>query len=224
MSVAQQDNDPCWAGPRQAQVRTRPPMLSTAVYADWDAIYTDNVRRLYRLMYSKVGNRPDAEDLTAQIFLAAYGPLRTTASVGEVRAYLLATARTVLAAHWRHTLGHQVTVIDLAQVDLEDYAVPSAPGDAGETAALVAKILDALPERYRAILALRFLRGYTIKQAAAELGVTVANAKVIQHRALRQAAGLKILDGAYGSAGSAGSADSTVSEGTEVRRKKVRPA
>ena len=51
-------------------------------------------------------------------------------------------------------------------------------------------LLAALPDRQRAILTLRFLQGCTIKQAAAELGLSVANAKVLQHRALRRAAGL----------------------------------
>src|SRR6266702_3700262 len=45
-------------------------------YPDWDAIYRDNVVRLYRLMYVKVGNHPDAEDLTTEVFMAALGPLR----------------------------------------------------------------------------------------------------------------------------------------------------
>jgi hypothetical protein len=46
-----------------------------------------------------------AEDLTAEVFLAALRPLRLSASMAEVRAYLRASARTVLAAHWRETLG-----------------------------------------------------------------------------------------------------------------------
>src|ERR1700746_1510065 len=62
-------------------------------YPSWEAIYLDNVERLYRIMYSRVGNRADAEDLTAEVFQAALGPLRTSASVGEVRAYLLAASR-----------------------------------------------------------------------------------------------------------------------------------
>lgn len=167
--------------------------LPGAAYPDWDAIYTDNVGRIYRLMFAKVGNRPDAEDLTSQVFLTAYGPLRATAGVGQVRAYLTATARTVLAEHWRRTLGHQVTEIDVATTDLEDYA-SAAPVDeaasGGPAQARAARILRALPERQRQILVLRFLRGYSIRQAAAELGVSIANAKVLQHRALRAAAGL----------------------------------
>ena len=53
-----------------------------------------------------------------------------------------------------------------------------------------AAILDELPERDRRILSLRFLQAYSIKDAALALGVTVANAKVLQHRALRRAARL----------------------------------
>jgi len=171
----------------------RPVPLPGAAYPDWEAIYADNVTRIYRLMFAKVGNRPDAEDLASQVFLTAYGPLRATASVGQVRAYLTATARTVLAEHWRRTLGHQLTEIDPETTDLEDYAGtgPQQNEAAGDLAQeRTARILQALPERQRQILVLRFLRGYSIRQAATELGVSVANAKVMQHRALRVAAGL----------------------------------
>ncbi|MDT5211280.1 MAG: hypothetical protein QOF67_3695, partial [Mycobacterium sp.] len=41
--------------------------MTGAVYPDWDAIYRDNVTWVYRLMYGKVGNQPDAEDLTAEV-------------------------------------------------------------------------------------------------------------------------------------------------------------
>ena len=54
-------------------------------------MYRDNVDRVYRMMVAKVGNRPDAEDLTAEVFLTALRPLRVSASVGEVRADPLAT-------------------------------------------------------------------------------------------------------------------------------------
>src|SRR3954471_16435813 len=87
-------------------------LVGADAYPGWEAVYRDNAERLYRLMYSRVGNRPDAEDLTAEVFLAAMPRLRPDASVGEVRAYLLATARTALADHWRRTLGRQLTTID----------------------------------------------------------------------------------------------------------------
>src|ERR1700748_787317 len=83
-------------------------------YGDWETVYRDNVDRLYRLMYARVGNRADAEDLTAEVFKTALGPLRLASSKGEVRSYLLVTARTVLASHWRRRLGSPVTSIDPA--------------------------------------------------------------------------------------------------------------
>jgi RNA polymerase sigma-70 factor, ECF subfamily len=178
------------AAPQRQHEAAKIIMLPTAAYSGWDAIYSDNVGRIYGLMYSKVGNRADAEDLTSQVFLDALRPLKTTASAGEVRAYLLATARTVLARHWRRTFGHQITVIDLNEVDLEDFNGSAQTERPGEASDRTTRILSGLPERYRSILTLRFLHGYTIKQAAVELGVSVANAKVLQHRALRQAAGL----------------------------------
>jgi len=151
-------------------------------YADWESVYQDNASWVYRTLFARVGNRADAEDLTAEVFLAALRPLRLTASVGEVRAYLRVTARTVLAAHWRETMGREITSIDeVEQPPDSEEAISTAPQR-------VAKVLDSLPDRYRRILEMRFLHGNSIKESAAELGISVANAKVLQHRALRLAA------------------------------------
>src|ERR1700676_5181035 len=87
-------------------------VVNTDAYADWESVYRDNVGRLYRLMYSRVGNRADAEDLTSEVFRTALRPLRLGSSKGEVRAYLLTIAQTVLASHWRRNLGLSVTSID----------------------------------------------------------------------------------------------------------------
>lgn len=162
-------------------------VVSGEFYPDWEAVYRDNVDRMYRLMYAKVGNRPDAEDLTAEVFLAALRPLRVSASVPEVRAYLLATARTVLAGYWRRTLGREVTTLTDEDV-LE--AVPAHAETPSVAAGLAAAVLEQLPEPYRRILQLRFLDSCSVREAAAALGVSVTYAKVLQHRALRRAAQL----------------------------------
>lgn len=161
-------------------------VVNRDTYTDWESVYLDNVDRVYRIMYAKVGNRADAEDLTSEVFSTALPPLRLAASKGEVRAYLLATSRTVLASHWRNRLGVSITSIDLdtdadALVDPAPPAVTDAPQRAD-------RILRELPDRYRRILELRFLEASSIKEAAAAMSVTVANAKVLQHRALRMAA------------------------------------
>jgi RNA polymerase sigma factor (sigma-70 family) len=156
-------------------------------YTDWESVYRDNVDRLYRLMYARVGNRPDAEDLTSEVFRTALGPLKLASSKGEVRSYLLTTAQTVLASHWRRTLGTSVTSID-PESDMNSLVEPSGPQEPSDAPQRAAKILAALPDRYRRILELRFLEACSIKEAAQAMGVTVSNAKVLQHRALRMAA------------------------------------
>jgi RNA polymerase sigma-70 factor (ECF subfamily) len=157
-------------------------------YTDWESVYRDNVDRLYRLMYARVGNRPDAEDLTSEVFRTALGPLRLASSKGEVRSYLLFTARTVLASHWRRTLGLPVTSID-PETDAASLVEPSGVEEQPSSApSQVDLILTGLPDRYRRILELRFLEACSIKEAANVMGVSVSNAKVLQHRALRMAA------------------------------------
>jgi RNA polymerase sigma factor (sigma-70 family) len=168
-------------------------LVDGETYADWDAAYLDNVGRLYRLMYSKVGNRPDAEDLTAEVFKAALGPMRLSSSKGEVRAYLTATARTALASHWRRRLGLPVTSID-PETDIAALDDTPDPNDGGEARRKAGQILSALPERYRRILELRFLETCSIKEAAHAMDVSVSNAKVLQHRALRMAAQMAELE------------------------------
>jgi len=162
-------------------------VVDADTYTDWESVYRDNVDRLYRLMYARVGNRPDAEDLTAEVFRTALGPLRLASSKGEVRSYLLTTARTVLASHWRRYLGMPVTSID-PDADVAYLAEPSGPDQPSEAPRRVDSILATLPDRYRRILELRFLEACSIKEAAQAMDVSVSNAKVLQHRALRMAA------------------------------------
>jgi RNA polymerase sigma-70 factor (ECF subfamily) len=153
-------------------------------YADWDSVYRDNITWMHRLMFAKVGNRPDAEDLTTEVFLAALRPLRLPASVGEVRAYLLATARTTLARYWTRTLGVQVTTL----AEDPEQELTASEAAAPQVAERVERILAALPDRYRQILRLRFLDACTVAEAAQALGISIANAKVLQYRAVRRAA------------------------------------
>jgi RNA polymerase sigma-70 factor (ECF subfamily) len=156
-------------------------------YPDWDSVYRDNVTWVYRQMYRKVGNQPDAEDLTAEVFMTALRPMRTSATVPEVRKYLQMTSRTVLAAYWKERMGRQITAID------EDFergiAEKVEPEQTGSAAAeTVRGLLARLPDDYRRILELRFLQASSVREAANQMGVSVANAKVLQHRALRMAA------------------------------------
>ena len=148
--------------------------------SDWESVYQEHVAPLYRYVYSRTGNTPDAEDVTSTTFLRALPRLRSDVSAAEIRAYLRTTARTVLADVWRQRHGTVLMEFD----EQRDAATPPER----EHEVDVSPILDGLPSNYRSVLEFRFLRGYSIRETAAAMGVSVANAKVLQLRALRRAA------------------------------------
>jgi RNA polymerase sigma factor (sigma-70 family) len=177
--IARERTIDAYAGRPKSEVH----VVQGAVYTDWETIYVENVVNVYRMIFARVGNRPDAEDLTEDVFLKSLPQLDLPASVGQVRAYLAAAARTVLADHWRRHYGAPVADVEIETLSRPPDLIPSAEG-----AGRAARILALLPERSRQILELRFIRGYSIKEAAGEMGVTAGNAKILQFRALRLAA------------------------------------
>ena len=157
-------------------------------YADWDAVYRDNVVGIYHLAFRRVGNAPDAEDLCEEILLRALPRLRLPAPVHEVRAYLVKTARTTLAEHWRKHYATRESEMNAELIDIGNDAASALPQGGAASTERASRILGLLPDRFRQILELRFLRGYSVAEAAREMGVSNSNAKVLQYRALRKAA------------------------------------
>jgi RNA polymerase sigma-70 factor (ECF subfamily) len=165
-------------------------VIDGQTYEDWEAVYRDNVVGIYHLVFRRVGNAPDAEDLCEETLLRALPRLRLPAPVHEVRAYLVKTARTVLAEHWRRHYASRES-----ELNLDQRATGSQPPEAYEKESSAAterasRILALLPDRFRQVLELRFLRGYSVAEAAREMDVSDSNAKVLQYRALRKAAEL----------------------------------
>jgi RNA polymerase sigma-70 factor (ECF subfamily) len=150
-------------------------------------VFSRFVDPVYRFVYSHVGNREDAEDLTSEVFLKAARQLDSARSEATIAKWLFTVARTVMADHWRRHYRSGATV------PLEDERLGGADSVQGGNTSeansrLAMDVLAMLPERYRAVLELRFLRGYSIQETAAELGISADNAKVLQHRALAKAA------------------------------------
>jgi RNA polymerase sigma-70 factor (ECF subfamily) len=154
---------------------------------DLEQVFARYLDPVYRFLYSRVGNREDAEDLTSEVFLKATRQLDSARAEASVAQWLFTVARTVLADHWRRYYRSGPIL------PLDDQRVGEIPGEvehvdlSDRSAQLVAEVLDALSPRYRAVLELRFLRGYTIEETARELELTAVNVKVIQHRALAKA-------------------------------------
>jgi RNA polymerase sigma-70 factor (ECF subfamily) len=59
----------------------------------------------------------------------------------------------------------------------------------------VQRLLQALPEHYREVLTCRFLLNLSIRETAQRLGLSEANVKVMQFRAVKRASDLETLLG-----------------------------
>ena len=164
-----------------------PRRLALSSTQDLEQVFSRYLDPVYRFLYSRVGNREDAEDLTSEVFLKATRQLDSKRAEASVAQWLFTVARTVLADHWRRYYrgGAPLPLDDERAAEIAEE--PVSVNSSESTTRLVAEVLAALPERYRMVLELRFLRGYSVQETARELGVTPENVKVIQHRALAKA-------------------------------------
>lgn len=151
-------------------------------------LYEQHLNAIYRFIYSKVGNREEAEDLTAQVFLKAVRGLDQTRDAVSSQSWLFQVARTTIADHWRAFYQLPARSLD----DMLDAgwegplqgAPSSKPSSSGER---TQAILARLPQRYREVLTYRFLLSYSVRETAARMGLSEANVKVLQFRALKKA-------------------------------------
>jgi RNA polymerase sigma-70 factor, ECF subfamily len=161
---------------------TRPDAL------DLERVYSEYLDQVYRFLYARVGNREDAEDLTSQVFFKAFRELDVTRAEHSIASWLFTVARTVLADHWRQEYRHG-SLVELNE-NLLGHSDGLDSSDEIEKVQRVDEVFARLPARSRAVLELRFLRGYSLEETARALSITVGNVKVIQHRALARAAEL----------------------------------
>jgi RNA polymerase sigma-70 factor (ECF subfamily) len=161
----------------------RQPLVLEQVYVR----YADPV---YRFLYSRLGNREDAEDLTTEVFLKASRQLDVTRAESSIAAWLFMVAHTVLTDHWRryYRSGAPVPLDDARVLEIpETFAEPDR---SRERIRQVSEVLEQLPDHNRRVLELRFLSGYSIRETAQAMELTEGNVKAMQHRALAKAAQL----------------------------------
>ncbi|MDE3075388.1 MAG: sigma-70 family RNA polymerase sigma factor [Chloroflexota bacterium] len=155
--------------------------------ADFTQVYQEHVGRVYGFVFSQVGNREDAEDLTSQAFLKAYNSLTRFEGRGSLSGWLFQIARATVNDYWRER--YKLLALPLAE-DWDASDTPPPRFDREGREQLVQELLDRLPANYRDVLNHRFLKRYSVKETALSLGITETNVKVLQFRALRRAAEL----------------------------------
>ena len=159
---------------------------------DFQALYQEHVALIYRYVLSNVGNREEAEDLTAQVFLTALRGVDPERSPQARRNWLYRVAHTTMADYWRGYYRRPTSSLEeLVEAGWDHPAVEAAEVDSLgglEPTERVQRLLQALPATYRDVLTCRFLLQLSVRETATRLGLTEAHVRVVQHRALKRTA------------------------------------
>jgi RNA polymerase sigma-70 factor (ECF subfamily) len=157
---------------------------------DGETLYRSYVRPIYGFIYSKVGNRETAEDLTSDVFLRALTHVDGEREEHSVVAWLYRVARNLVNDFWRQGQAAQVIALD----EMRHPRSSASPPDLARqdrTAQRAMDVLSRLPENYRLVLQYRLLDGLSVAETAEQMATSRANVKVLQHRALKRAAELR---------------------------------
>ena len=156
----------------------------------FEQVYDTHVVGIYRFIYARVGNQPDAEDLTAGVFVRAIEQLDTTREPGQIAAWLYRVAQNATADYWRSFYRLPLVGADHVAPGWEpvDPGVRPAPEPDDRAMVRVRALLGRLPDNYRRVLELRFLERLSVAETAEAMNISNGNARVLQYRALRRAA------------------------------------
>ena len=148
-------------------------------------IYDRHVSLVYHFAYNLLGNRSEAEDLTAETFL------RALEAIGRYRW----TGRPL--SSWLLTIARNLGMSQLRQrqraKDVFPFLPPSnssEPAEAGSAHGVdihdLRRALATLSPVEREVIILRFVLGLDYPRVAQVVGKSVNNVRVIQYRALKK--------------------------------------
>ena len=156
--------------------------ISTAE-PDWDAVYAEQLPRVYNFFRFRVGAGPVAEDLTSATFEKAWRARhRYRRDLASFSTWLLSIARNVGTDHLRA----RRPVVPLEEA--ATVAAADTPEDAAakrSDALRLALLLEGLTDRDRELIALKYGAGLTNRAIARATGLSESNVGTILYRAVQ---------------------------------------
>jgi RNA polymerase sigma-70 factor, ECF subfamily len=147
-------------------------------------LYRRYVTPIYRYIYSRVGQRTDAEDLTSQVFSEALAGLDRYREEGHFAAWLFTIAARRIADH--HRGNRPELPLELVTEQLTTGLNPLTEVAQQETLRHLAQLVGQLPEEKQEMLRLRFAAGLTYADIGVATGRSEAAVKMAMNRLLKQ--------------------------------------
>lgn len=156
-------------------------------------LYDRYLNTVYAYVLHRVGNRPTAEDLTADVFMRALRCIGTFRQRGvDFGAWLLTIARNRVHDHFKSASFRLEASFD------EVCETPSSDGAGDPETALLSRevaqqvrtALGQLKDEQAEVLNLRFIQHLDVPETAEAMGKTSGAIRALQYRALRSLARL----------------------------------
>ena len=148
--------------------------------ADWDALYEVQMPRIYNFFRYRVGDGPEAEDLTSITFEKAWRARhRYRRDLASFTTWLFAIARNVAVDHYRQQRAH-VSIEEAG--DVPSLETPHDLAERRSDVSRLAHLMSLLPERERELLSLKYGAGLTNRAIARMTGLSESNVGTIVHR------------------------------------------
>ena len=142
------------------------------------AIYDRALPQVFGYVVRRCGINALAEDITADVFMAAATALNA-GTVDEVGVgWLIGTARHKLIDHWRRNERHQKALTLIVTDNVEP-----DPNDEPISTTHTHEVLEQLTAEHRGALTLRYIDGLAVTDVAAILGRTVHATESLLQRA-----------------------------------------
>jgi len=155
----------------------------SAAEPDWDAVYEEQLPRVYNFFRYRFGNTADAEDLTGRTFEKAWRARhRYRRDLASFSTWLLSIARNVGTDHIR-ARRPMVPIEDAALVAAAD--TPEEAVSKQSDARRLALLLEGLTDRDRELIALKYGAGLTNRAIAQSMGLSESNVGTILYRAVQ---------------------------------------
>lgn len=147
---------------------------------DWALAYEELLPKVYHYFCLRIGDRLEAEDLTAATFERAWRDReRYQKDLGTFTNWLFGIARHVAIAHFRRNEPGHV----LAEPDTDvAYRPTEEAASRQEEFERLASMLTSLPEREREIFSLKYGAQFTNRSIGKIVGLSESNVGTILHR------------------------------------------
>jgi len=128
-------------------------------------IYYLYIQPIFRYLYSRIGSRPEAEDATAQTFLAALEGLNHYHHKGHFAAWLFAIARRKAMDHFR-SLRSDVSLENAENITLDTEPDLLQQVIQTEQNSTLVNLISTLPEEERELIRLRYIAELSFSEIA----------------------------------------------------------